>query len=196
MALKSIFRATAWAFDAPALPTDPSIYRDTESGHLVSAPSEVITRLAQMETTALSPDRTLPPGALLPWLGHVRPTPTSSVPMLIGQIPLAILQNALRHTPNHKAAGTYGIPNLVLKLNPPALHEAIQLLFQDLAITVITPPSWLNYHIFLLYKKGDPTRLDKYRPITLASALYKLWITCIVTMSTDYIESRTILSPE
>jgi hypothetical protein len=38
--------------------------------------------------------------------------------------------------------------------------------------------------------------LDNYRPITLAKALYKLWTTCIVTLATDYIEARKILSPE
>ena len=38
--------------------------------------------------------------------------------------------------------------------------------------------------------------MDNYRPITLASAIYKLWTTCIVILATDYIESRKILSPK
>ena len=46
-------------------------------------------------------------------------------------------------------------------------------------------------------QKEDPTRLDNYRPITLANnALYKLWTSCSVTLATDYIEARNILSPE
>ena len=65
-----------------------------------------------------------------------------------------------------------------------------------MAITGITPLSWLKSHAILLYKKGDPTRLKIYRPITLANAMYKLWIKCIVTLATDYIEARKILSPE
>jgi hypothetical protein len=74
---------------------------------------------------------------------------------------------------------------------PPAFHEALRLLFQALALTGITPPSsWLQSHTILLYKKGDPTRLDIYRPITLANVIYKLWTTCIVIFATDYIESR------
>jgi len=79
---------------------------------------------------------------------------------------------------------------------PPAFHEAIHLLFQGMTITGITPLTWLQSHTILLYIKGDPTRLDNYRPITLANALYKLWTTCIVIFATDYIESRRILSPE
>ncbi len=96
-----------------------------------------------METTALSPDPTLPPGAPFPWLGQVRPTLTSSVPMPIDQSTPAIFPEALRRIPNHKAAGPNGVPGLVLKHMPPAFHEAIHLLFQTLAITEIIPPSWL-----------------------------------------------------
>ncbi len=116
--------------------------------------------------------------------------------MLICQITPAIFQEAIRRTPNHKAAGPDGVPGLVLKHMSPAFHEAIHLLFQVLAITGITPPTWLQSHTILLYKKGDPSRLDNYRPITLANALYKLWTTCIVILATDYIESTKILSPE
>ena len=117
----------------------------------------VIAQLEKLETTALSPDPTLPPGAPFAWLVHSRPTPTSSVPMLIGQITPAIFQEALRPTPNHKDAAPNGVPGLVLKHMPPAFHEAIHLLFQAMAITGITPPSWLQSHTILLYKKG--TRL-------------------------------------
>ena len=60
----------------------------------------------------------------------------------------------------------------MLKHMPPAFHEALQLLFQTMSITEITPPSWLHSHTILLYKKGDPATLDNYRPITLANALY------------------------
>jgi len=79
---------------------------------------------------------------------------------------------------------------------PYQFHEALHLLFQALAITGITPPSWLQSHTILLYKKGDPISLDNYRPITRANAIYKLWTTCIVIIATDYIESRKIPSPE
>jgi hypothetical protein len=56
--------------------------------------------------------------------------------------------------------------------------------------------SWLKSHTILFHKKGDPTRLDNCRSIILASSLYKLWTTCIVTLATNYIQSRKILSSE
>ncbi len=62
-------------------------------------------------------------------------------------------------------------------------------------ITGITPTSWLYSHAILLYKKGEPTILNNYRPITLANALYKLWTIRVVMLATNYVESRKILSP-
>jgi hypothetical protein len=106
------------------------------------------------------------------------------------------MQEDLRRTPNHKAAGPDGVPGMILKHVPSELHEALQLLFQAMFVTGITSPSWLHSHTILLYRNGDPATLDNYRPITLANALYKLWTKCIVMLATDYVESRKILSPE
>jgi hypothetical protein len=103
----------------------------------------VIKQFTQMETIALSPDPTLPLGAPFPWLGPVRPAPTFSVSMLIQQITPTIFPEALRRTPNHTAAGPDGVLCLVLKHMPHPFHEALHLLFQALAVTWITPPSWL-----------------------------------------------------
>ena len=114
--------------------------RDEKSRLLLITPTEVLTQLTQMETIAFSPDPTLPPGAPFPWLGHVRPTPTSYVPLLIGQITPAIFQEALRNTPIHKATNPDKVPGLILKHMPPAFHETLHLHFQALTITGITPP--------------------------------------------------------
>ncbi len=89
-ALKAILRNSEGAHDNTTLPTDLSVLRDETSGRLLTTSTEVIAQLEKLETKALSPHPTLPPGAPFPWLDHVRPTPTSSVPMLIGQITPAI----------------------------------------------------------------------------------------------------------
>ena len=143
VALKSILRSSEGQSDTNTLPTDLSVLRNESTGQLLTSPTEVIAHLTQLETKALSPDPTLPMGAPFPWLGHVRPSPTSADPMMIGQITPSIFQEALRRTPNHKAAGPDGVPGVVLKHMPPAFHEATLLLFQAMAITGLTPPSWL-----------------------------------------------------
>ncbi len=174
MALKSILRTATGIPNKSTLPTDLSIIKDEASELLITNPPEIVKKIAELETIALSTDPTLPLGAPFSWLGYVRPTPTSSVPMIAGQITLSIMQEALRRTPNHKAAGPDGVPGLVLKHMPPAFYEALHLLLWALAETEITPPTWLQSHSILLYKIGDPTLLDNCRPITLANAIYKL----------------------
>jgi hypothetical protein len=157
VALKSILRASEETPDNPTLPTDLSVLRDEAFGRLLTSPSEVITQLKKIETTSLSPDPAIPLRAPFPWLWHVRPTPTSSIPMLIGHIIPSIFRETLRRTPNHKAAGPNGVPGLVLKHMSPAFHEAIHLLFQTMTITGITPPCGCRATPSSSIKKG--TRL-------------------------------------
>ena len=47
---------------------------------------------------------------------------------------MAIMQEALRRTPNRKAAGPDVVPGLVQKNMPPAFYEALHLLFQVMTI--------------------------------------------------------------
>jgi len=64
--LKPILRAAEGVTETPSLPTDLSILRDETTGRLITAPEEVIAKIIQMETMALSPDHTLPAGAPFP----------------------------------------------------------------------------------------------------------------------------------
>jgi len=153
-ALKSILHTSERTRDKPTLPTSLSVLRDETFRRLLVTPTEVIAHLEKLETNSMSPNPTLPPGAPFSWLGNVRPTPTSSVPMLIGQITPAIFQEALRRTPNHKVAGPDGVPGLVLKHMPPAFHEAIRLIFQAMAITGITPPHGYRATQYSSIKRG------------------------------------------
>ena len=87
VALKSILNTSEGTVDNPTLPTYLSILRDETYGRLLTSSSEVLTQLKEIETTALFPNPTLPLGAPFPWIGHIRPIPTSSVPIVMfGQI--------------------------------------------------------------------------------------------------------------
>ena len=73
VALNSILRAATGDKDSTTLPTDLSILRDETSGRLIATLSEVVTKLAQMETVAL-------PGPHTPSRSSIslaRPRPTN-----------------------------------------------------------------------------------------------------------------------
>jgi hypothetical protein len=73
-----------------------------------------------------------------------------------------------------KAPGPDGIPNEIIKFLPPATRSAVFSLLSLLAHKFYTPPKWCHSTTCLLYKKGDPTLLDNYRPIALMNNLLKL----------------------
>ena len=129
VALKSILQSFMGAKASTALPTNLSILRDETTGLLITTPTEVVMKIVQMQTVALSPDPTLPPGALFPWLGHFRSIPASSIPMISKQTTLDIMQEIFHRAPNYKAAGPDGDPGLIFKHMPPSLNEALRLLF-------------------------------------------------------------------
>ncbi len=66
MALKSILRTAAGNPNTNTLPTNLSIIKDKASGLLITNPPEVVEKLEELETVALSPDPTLPPGTPFP----------------------------------------------------------------------------------------------------------------------------------
>jgi len=196
VALKPILHTAAEKENTQPLPTNLSVLRDDASDRLLVDPAEIIAQVQKLETQAMSHDPTLPHEAPFPWHLRVPHTHKYTNPMISGCVTPAIMQEALRRTPNHKAASRDGVPGMILKHMPSRFYEALQLLFQAISITGITPPSWLHSHTILLYIKGHPATLDNYRPITLANALYKLWITCIVMVATDSVESEKVLSHE
>jgi hypothetical protein len=156
MAMQSILRIASEETNSKPLPTNLSIIRDDTRGHLIANPKEVIAQVQKLVTQALSPDPTLPPSAPFPWLSHVSSSHKQTIHMTSGCITPAIMQEALRRTPNHKAAGPDGVPRMLLKHMPPAFHEGLHLLFQTMSIMGITLPSWLHSLTILLYKKETP----------------------------------------
>jgi hypothetical protein len=74
---------------------------------------------------ALSPDLKLSPGAPFPWLSQISPNHKHTVPIMSGCITLAIMQETIRHTPKHKAAGPDGVLGMILNHMPPVFYEAL-----------------------------------------------------------------------
>ena len=70
---------------------------------------------------------------------------------------------------------------------PDPFHAALTLLFQYMALEGYTPPEWTTSRTCLIYKKGDPTLLDNYRPIALAVTIYKLWTSIVTDIASNFV---------
>jgi hypothetical protein len=132
--------------------TMPSAFLDNKG---VMGTIQLLVLMAEAKANPILESHSPPKSSLL-LARHVCSTPPSPITMISGCITPVIMQEALRRTPNHKAAGPDGVPEPVLKPMPLAFHEALHLLFQSMAITGITPPHDSKATLFSSTKKVIP----------------------------------------
>jgi ribonuclease HI len=176
------------------------VLRTTE-GTLVSDPPEVIAEIHKQATASLT--NTVPPASAqdaYPWelpdapdSFHLEKRSTDDADLL-SSLDRGLYDRTLHKIPSHKAPGIDDIPTDILKHQPPSFHDNLFLLFRCMLMLGCTPDLWVRSITILLYKKGDPTVLDNYRPIGLAISLYKLWTGVLAEAASQYAETAGILS--
>jgi len=85
---------------------------------------------------------------------------------------------------NKKSPGEDGVPCEAIKTGGDTLLKTITALFNKCLELEKIPIAWENAVITLLHKKGDITKLENYRPISLLSTLYKLFMKIIAKRNT------------
>ena len=105
------------------------------------------------------------------------------------------INSAIKTLKNNKANGYDKIVNEHIKSTFPLMKKIYVKLFNLIFDTGIIPELWTIGIINPIYKnKGDKTKPENYRPITLLSCLGKLF-TCILNKRiTDYVESNDIIN--
>ena len=94
---------------------------------------------------------------------------------------------AVTEMKNKKSPGEDGVP-VEAKLGGASLSIAITALFNHCLELEKIPEAWENAMITLLHKKGDITKLENYRPISLLSTLYKLFMKIIAKRLTKKLD--------
>ena len=93
-----------------------------------------------------------------------------------------------------KAAGPDGIPPRLLKMVAKEISPALTKLFQ-LSIAIGTVPrTWKHAYVQPIFKKGDRSEAQNYRPISLTCICCKLLEHVIRTEMTKHLESNNILN--
>jgi exonuclease III len=87
---------------------------------------------------------------------------------------------AIQKAKNGKTPGKDGIPAEFYKLHKDTVAQALCRLFNAILRNNIPTQGFSDGLITLLYKKGDPTLLKNYRPITLLNVDYKLYTSILV----------------
>jgi len=98
------------------------------------------------------------------------------------------VQASLNEMKNKKAPGEDNIPIEAIKEGGPVLLEMVTVLFNKCLEQERVPEAWENAVITLLHKKGDITKLENYRPISLLSHLYKLFMKVLTKRMTKKLD--------
>lgn len=89
-----------------------------------------------------------------------------------------------------KCPGPDGITNEAIKIGSKYLAHPLTQLFNSILDSGTTPFQWSESNMILLYKKGDPTDIGNYRPISLLPTLYKLFSSIIEKRISKRIEEH------
>ena len=95
----------------------------------------------------------------------------------------------------NKAIGPDNIPGTLLKSCAHELHEVFTIFFQKSLDLGQVPDDWKTAHIFPLFKKGDKSKAENYRPISLTSIVGKLLEHIVHSTISTFFETTKFLTP-
>ena len=110
------------------------------------------------------------------------------------KITLEEFRSAIKRMLKKKAVGLDGIPNECFKHGNLTLESYILHLFNSCLTIRHIPQSWQESQTILLYKKGDPSRIKNYRPITLLNSIFKLWERILESRARKHLETNNTIS--
>lgn len=96
----------------------------------------------------------------------------------------------IRNLNNRKSPGPDSIINEALKIGEKIISGLITILFNKILKEQKVPEQWTVSEIILIYKKGDPSEVSNYRPISLMSSLYKLFSQCLLKRIGSKIDAK------
>ena len=100
------------------------------------------------------------------------------------------IEHAISQLKTDKAPGPDGIVSEMFKHGGPVLQQRLLLLINSIIIKRETPTQTQLSEIITLYKKGDRLQCGNFRPISLLSHIYKLFMQVVYNrVSRDLIES-------
>ena len=106
------------------------------------------------------------------------------------------VENSIKKIKSDKSPGSDGVLNEMIKHTSPDVIPFLTALFQILFNEGIFPEEWAKSVIIPVYKKGDITNCNNFRPISVTSLLSKLYTNILNKRITNFVESNDILPVE
>ena len=119
--------------------------------------------------------------------------PTNTV-FSFTEIQTSDVAHLLRTINSNKATGLDGIPGKILKLAADILSPSLTKLFNQSLIKGIYPDSWKIAKVFPVFKNRPKNSLNNYRPISIISAVAKIFGKLVHDQVYRYLISNDLLS--
>ena len=100
------------------------------------------------------------------------------------------VEEAINNLKSNKTPGEDGILNEYLKWGKEELLESITSLFNKIIRSENIPQQWYKSSIVLLHKKGNRDDLNNYRPISLMSIIYKVFMKILTNRITRRLDEN------
>ena len=100
------------------------------------------------------------------------------------------IQNILENLQINKAPGHDGVGNIILKNLSQSLPKSLLLLFQTCLNKSSFPNTWKTCQVTPIFKDGDKTSIDCYRPISLLCSLSKVLEKVIFDALYEHVEDK------
>ena len=94
----------------------------------------------------------------------------------------------------HKATGPDGISCRILKEMATEVAPMLQLFFQASINQGTIPPEWKTANVVPIYKKGDKSKAENYRPVSLTSVACKMLEHIICSSIMKHLDTNNILN--
>ena len=105
-----------------------------------------------------------------------------------------MVYNLLQKMDTSKATGLDGISPTILKLAAPVISKFLTEIFNKSIDTGIFPDSWKVSKVLPLFKKDDKLDMNNYRPISILSAVTKVFEKLLYEQLYQYLEENSILT--
>ena len=92
------------------------------------------------------------------------------------------------------ATGYDGISNIALRQTAGAIAPYLTELFNCCMFQGVMPQCWKKANVTPVFKKGSPSKIENYRPISLLSCASKVLERLVADQLRDYLESNQLLT--
>ncbi len=116
--------------------------------------------------------------------------------VFLAEVTAKEVRDAAASFKDYKAADMSGLINEVLKVLPESMYTRLAAEFTKMLRGDTYPAAWSEAFVVLLFKSGDPANEANYRPITLLSAMFRLFEAVLLVRLRAFLEVLPFIDPQ